>query len=135
MTASRELNIRQPFIEAGITKNDIREYAQILGLPNCNKPSSPCLSSRVSYGEDITIDKLRKIEKAESFLYEKKFSTVRVRYHNNIARIEVKDDDFARLISEKNEINGYFKNLGFSYITLDLEGYKMGSMNKLLVDK
>jgi uncharacterized protein len=132
MIAAKELDIRAPFVEAGITKEEIRNYAKALDLPNWNKPSSPCLSSRVAYGEDITLDKLKRIEKGEEFLKNKNLLSVRVRNHGNIARIEVNKNEFNKIIKLSDEISLYFKEIGFSYITLDLEGYRMGSMNEIL---
>jgi uncharacterized protein len=132
LTASSEEGIVHPFIEAGISKQDIRDIARVCGLPVWQKPSAACLSSRIQYGEEITLDKLRMIEKAEAFLSAQGFSQFRVRVHGPVARIEVLLEDLQKLLEIQKEVVRNLKALGFSYITLDLEGYRSGSMDEVL---
>ncbi|PKL60290.1 MAG: TIGR00268 family protein [Methanomicrobiales archaeon HGW-Methanomicrobiales-4] len=121
-----------PFIMAGITKSDIREIARQKGLSFWDKPSAACLYSRIPYGDEITLDKLRMIEKGEEFLAGLGFSQVRIRHHGNIARIEIIPDDFLKVISYRSQINELLRKIGFSYVTLDLRGYRSGSMDEVL---
>jgi len=133
--AARELGIRSPLIETGLTKNEIRSLAKKLSLPNWDKPSFACLSSRFPYGTEITPMRLRQVENCENIIREMGFRQFRVRYHNEVARIEVGRDELQRFYDNKiwdNIING-FKANGFVYITLDLEGYRTGSMNQPLL--
>jgi uncharacterized protein len=132
LAASNEEGIIHPFIEAGITKQDIRHIARACGLPIWQKPSAACLSSRIPYGEEITLNKLRMIEKAEAFLSAQGFSQLRVRVHGPVARIEVLPKDIQKIVAIREEIVPSFKAIGFSYITLDLEGYRSGSMDEVL---
>jgi len=132
LAASTEEGIEHPFIEAGITKTDIRNIARESGLYFWDKPSAACLSSRIPYGVEITSDNLRLIEEAEEFLHKKGFRQVRVRSHNNIARIEVMKEDIPKLLSIQDKVTTALKKLGFVYVTLDLEGYRSGSMDKML---
>lgn len=135
MLAARELGVRSPLTEAGLTKKDIREYSHLLGLPTWEKPSFACLASRFPYGEKITREKLRRVDRAEEYLKSKGFKQLRVRHHEGIARIEVDRRDIRRFLQDNlsREIIMKLKELGFTYITLDLEGYRMGSMNETLV--
>ena len=135
ITASTEEGIVHPFIEAGITKEDIREIARSLDCSFWNKPSAACLSSRIPYGEEITEEKLARIESAEDFLREEGFTQFRVRAHGTMARIEVLQQDIPMLIRIKDELVKKLKETGFSYITLDLEGYRSGSMDEVLHGK
>ncbi|NLW77582.1 MAG: ATP-dependent sacrificial sulfur transferase LarE [Methanomicrobiales archaeon] len=121
-----------PFIMAGITKQDIREIARIKGLSFWDKPSSACLYSRIPYGEEITDQKLEMIEKGEDMLHDIGIRQSRVRHHGSIARIEVLPEDMDKIISQKDNIHQFFKELGFLYITLDLKGYRPGSMDEVL---
>jgi len=130
--ASTEKGIIHPFVEVGITKANIRGIAHLLNLDFWNKPSSACLSSRIPYGEEITEDKLRVIEKAEEFLNSIGFSQVRVRVHGNIARIEVRKDEIRKILLVRENIIEHLRDCGFLYITLDLEGYRSGSMDEVL---
>lgn len=132
LVASSEEGIVHPFIEAGITKQDIRDIARERGLPIWQKPSAACLSSRIPYGEEITLEKLRMIEKAESFLSGQGFSQLRVRVHGHVARIEVLREDIQKILAIQKEVVTSLKAIGFSYITLDLEGYRSGSMDEVL---
>ncbi len=120
-----------PWVEAGITKEEIREIARELGLSNHDKPASPCLASRVPFGERITADRLKRIEMAEAAIKSiTDIRELRVRDHGNLARIEVRKDDRTKLAVEKvmNAIVAHLKELGYVYVTMDLEGYRTGSM-------
>ncbi len=121
-----------PFIMAEITKQDIREIAREKGLPFWDKPSSACLYSRIPYGDEITDKKLHMIEESEEVLKNFGFTQVRVRHHGNIARIEVLPDDMLRLLGLKADIEQKIRDIGFSYVTLDLRGYRSGSMDEVL---
>jgi uncharacterized protein len=130
--ASNEEGIRHPFIEACITKEEIRAIARNLDLPFWNKPSEACLSSRIAYGEPITGQKLAMVEAAEDILKDFGLSQVRVRLHQNLARIEIPVAEIGILIPHRDEIIQKFQDLGFHYITLDLEGFRSGSMDEVL---
>lgn len=134
MKASQELGVRHPLQEAGLTKEEIRRLAKVQGLPNWNKPSMPCLSSRFPYGHHIEPAKLRQVEEAESCLRSLGFTGCRVRHHGDIARIEVPDIRLQDLAAEpiRQQVTAKFKALGFAYITLDLQGFRSGSMNEVL---
>jgi uncharacterized protein len=132
--AAREHGVRCPAAEAELTKSDVRELSRQLGLPTHDKPASPCLSSRVQYGEAITPEKLRMIESAEAFLHELGVRECRVRHHNNLARIEVPQGAIG-WISEpetRSRIDEHFRQLGYAYVTLDLRGFRSGSMNEVI---
>ena len=136
MQAIRELDIKSPLLECGLTKKDIRELSKEMDLPCWNKPSAACLASRFVYGETITEKKLKMVENAECFLHEKGFLQLRVRIHGeNLARIEVNKEDFEKILAVKDEINSFFKELGFVYTTLDLTGFRCGSMNEVINER
>ena len=130
--ASTEEGIIHPFLEAGITKDDIRALARGRRYRFWDQPSSACLASRVAYGEGITEDQLRRIERAEDFLEELGFPQVRVRVHGPVARIEVPADRMKDAWSERGEILATLRDLGFRYVTIDLAGYRSGSMDEVL---
>ncbi len=132
LRASTEDGICHPFIEAGITKADIRTIAHVSGLQFWDKPSAACLSSRIPYGDEITGEKLAMIEKAEDFLHTNGISQCRVRMHGGIARIEVQNDELSKLLVMQEKLTKTFKTLGFTYVALDLEGYRSGSMDEVL---
>ncbi|HUU26999.1 MAG TPA: ATP-dependent sacrificial sulfur transferase LarE [archaeon] len=135
MRALKNLGIRSPLLEAGLTKADIRLLSRQAGLPTWNKPSFACLSSRFPYGVKITDEDLAKVDAAESFLYELGLDgSVRVRHHGSIARIEVDPVNFGKLIESglSAKVVEKFKSLGYKYITLDLEGFRTGSMNEVI---
>lgn len=132
LRASTEEGIIHPYIEAGITKADIRAIARERGLGFWDKPSAACLASRIPYGEEITDEKLRMIEAAEALLHDAGFSQVRVRFHGGIGRIEVSPGEMPRLFAMRDVIVPALKKAGFSYIALDLEGYRAGSMDEVL---
>ncbi len=130
--AATELKVRSPLLEAGLTKDDIRELSREKGLPTADKQPFACLASRFPYGTRITAERLQQIDRCESFMREKGFHTFRVRYHGETARIEVALDEIPRIIDDnmRNELLSEFKAAGFTYIALDLQGYRTGSMNE-----
>ena len=134
LTAVRELGVRSPLREAGLSKADIRELSRELDLPTWDKPSMACMASRFVYGETISREKLSMVEQAEQLLLDAGFRQVRVRVHGTIARIELLPEEFSRLMEDKTRKKVYdtMKNLGFSFVTLDLGGYRTGSMNETL---
>jgi uncharacterized protein len=132
MQAARELGIRSPLKEAGLTKEDIRKLSREMGLPTWDKPSYACLSSRLPYGERITREKLTMIGEAEDYLRSMGINVLRVRHHGNMARIEVNCNDFPRIIDLSGKIVEKLKTLGYSYVSLDLQGFRSGSMNEVL---
>ena len=134
LIAVKELGVKSPLREAKLTKAEIREYSKELGLPTWDKPSFACLSSRFVYGETISEEKLGMVEKAEQLLLDYGFHQVRVRIHGSLARIEIMPEEFPKLL-EKNvreDIAKKFKEYGFTYVTMDILGYRMGSMNETL---
>jgi len=130
--AKEELKIESPLIRAGFDKKDIRNFSKKLSLPSWNKPSLACLASRIPYGTKITAGLLRRIDKAETYLASLGLRQVRLRHYNRLCRIEVKNNDLARLLSKRKKIIKKLKGLGYNYITLDLEGYRTGSLNESL---
>ncbi len=132
--AIRELGIVSPLHEVGLTKAEIRALSREMGLPTSDKPSFACLASRFPYGERITAVALERVEKAEQWLLDANLdlTQLRVRSHGNLARIEVPPDAIPRLAARAAEIAAEFKELGFAYVTLDLRGYRTGSMNEVL---
>ena len=134
MQAARELGVRSPLMEVGMTKEDIRTLSQSFGLPTWDKPAQACLSSRFPYGDRITPEKIAQVEKAESGLRKLGFRQLRVRHHGDVARIEVPKADIARLVDEETaqKIIARMKEAGFTYVTIDLEGFRSGSMNEVL---
>jgi pyridinium-3,5-biscarboxylic acid mononucleotide sulfurtransferase len=132
MQAAKEKGIRGPLLEANLFKQEIRELSQQFDLPTWDKPSFACLSSRIAYGEYITKEKLTKVEKAEAYLKSLNIRQVRVRTHQEIARIEVEPNDMKIVLEHHDLIVKELQDYGYKYITLDLLGYKSGSMNKVL---
>lgn len=130
--AKDELNIRSPLQEAGLNKEDIRKLSKALGLSTWNKPSLACLASRIPYGMRISSRLLARIEESEQFLKRLGFEEVRLRHYNGLCRIEVSKDDMPALIRQRNLIVEKLKRLGYNYVTVDLEGYRTGSMNEVL---
>ncbi len=132
--AAGELSVVSPLAEAGITKAEIRDIAKSLGLPNWDKPALACLSSRIPYGSEVTVEKLTQIAQAERFLRSLGFTQLRVRHHDKIARIELLKDEIPKLYKDglAEKIATRFKEIGFVYIAVDLEGYRSGSMNENL---
>lgn len=132
--AAAELGVRSPLREAGFSKDDIRELSRNMRLPTWNKPSFACLSSRIPYGTKIEPDILRRLDEAERFLKELGFRQVRVRHHGDIARIEVEPGEIARIASPeiREKVAEKFKLLEYTYTTIDINGYRTGSMNDVL---
>jgi uncharacterized protein len=135
MKAKAEQNVRSPLLEAGFSKADVRELSKHLNLPTWDKPAFACLSSRFPYGTGITRENLTRVDHAETFLRDRGFRYFRVRFHDErTARIEVGADEIPRLVDPalRGELIARLKELGFTYITLDLQGYRTGSMNEVL---
>lgn len=130
--AKEEFKIRSPLADAGLTKDRIRALSKKLGLPTWNKPSLACLASRIPYGTGISKKILERIYKAEDILKKNGFNQVRLRDYDNLCRIEVSKNDIPCLINMRRQIVGKFKKLGYNYITVDLEGYRTGSMNEAI---
>lgn len=132
--ALEELNIKSPLLEAGLTKDEIRLSSHQLGLPTWNRQPLACLASRFPYGTTITAAKLRQVESCETYLREEGFATFRVRYHGDIARIEVAVADLERLAAspQRERVITHFKTTGFNYVCLDLQGFRSGSMDELI---
>jgi pyridinium-3,5-biscarboxylic acid mononucleotide sulfurtransferase len=130
--AARELGVVSVLSEAGISKAEVRELAKYLELPTWDKPALACLSSRFPYGQEITPEKLSQVARAEEFLRGEGFSQVRVRHHGEIARLEVGPDELERAFALRDKISAELLDTGFLYVTLDLAGYKPGSLNKAL---
>lgn len=133
-TAIQELGVRSPLKEALFTKTEVRELSRTLGLPTWDKPSFACLASRFPYGEGITIEGLRMVDEAEDFLFGLGFKQVRVRHYQNMARIELLKEEMGRLMegSLREEVVNRLKRIGYNYVTLDLQGFRSGSMNEVL---
>jgi len=137
MQAARELEVISPLKEAKLTKDDIRELSKDLGLPTWNKPAFACLSSRFPYGNEITAPKLKMVDEAEQFLLDMGIRQVRVRHHGEIARIEVAPEERVQFFDAEvmDRIGERFREIGFTYVTLDMLGYRTGSMNEVLTDE
>ena len=134
MDAAKAKGVRAPLIEAELWKREVREIGRALGLPNWDKPSFACLSSRFQYGDQITPEKLRQVDRAEAFLRELGFRQFRVRHHERLARIELPPDEMARLWEDGRHaaIVRRFRELGYGFVTLDLQGFRSGSANEAL---
>lgn len=137
MKAAKEQGVISPLKLAELTKNDIRELSKQLNIPTWNKPSFACLSSRFPYGKEITVEKLSMVERAEQFLMDMGFRQLRVRHHDEIARIEVAPADRAKFfdLDIMDRVGQEFKAIGFKYVTLDIIGYRTGSMNEVLTEE
>ena len=137
LKALKELKIISPLQLAGLTKSDIRALSKKMGLPTWQKESAACLASRIPYGEIITRDKLSRVEKAEAYLHRFGFSHLRVRSHGDLARLEVGQQDMTFFTKRDNcsKVTAELKKLGFTYVSLDLEGYRTGSLNEVLPQK
>jgi uncharacterized protein len=122
--------VRFPLLEAGMAKSEIRAAARQLGLPNWNKPSFACLSSRIPHGTPVTVEALHQIEKAEAALKSLGFRQVRVRHHGDVARVEVEEAEIARLIAERARVTEAVRSAGYKFVAADLEGYSTGSLNR-----
>ena len=130
--AIKELGVISPLKDADLTKKEIRDLSEEIGLVTWNKPSFACLASRFPYGIKITEEKLRQIERCEEIIRKLDILQFRVRYHEDIARIEVLKNDFQTVINNSEMITKKFKELGFRYVTIDLQGYRLGSLNEVL---
>ena len=137
MRAIKELGIKSPLKDTNLYKEEIRILSKKINLETWNKPSCACLASRFVYGEEITIEKLSMVKKAEELLSGLGFKQFRVRVHDVLARIELEKEEFAKILDEEiiRDIDKHLKYLGFSYVTLDLSGYETGSMNKSIEKK
>ena len=132
MRALKELGVISPLMETGMVKSVIRQKSAELGLETAYMPSKACLASRIQYGEQITHEKLKMVNMAEDFLKNKGFTQFRVRHHNCIARIEVMPSEMDKIIELKDEISLEFNKIGYIYTTLDLQGFRSGSMNEVI---
>ena len=134
LEAARQYGVRSPLVEADLYKAEIREYSKEMGLQVWDKPAQACLSSRIPYGTPVSVEALTRISQAESFLREMGLRQLRVRHHNTVARIEVAPEDFAIILDAGNRerISKHFKSIGYAYVTLDLDGFRSGSMNEVL---
>ena len=134
LDAARRSNVRSPLCEAELTKNEIRELSRELGLPTWDKPAMACLASRVPYGDKVTVEVLHQIEAAEDYLRGLGIRDLRVRHHDRIARIEVDEQGIALLAKPdvRNALVRHFRSLGYTYVTLDLSGFRSGSLNEVL---
>lgn len=130
--AAREQGVRSPLQEVGLSKAEIRELARVLGLPNWDKPAAACLSSRVPYGTPITLQILSQVEQAELVLRGMGFRQLRVRHHDQMARIEIEPGDLEAVLAQREQIVARLKALGYTYVTLDLAGFRSGSMNEAI---
>ena len=131
LTAIAELGVRSPLRDAGLSKQDVRDLSHALGLPTWRKPSNACLATRFPYGEQITEEKLRTVDRAEEFLRARGFSQVRVRVHGSVARIEVPPQEIEKFLDEgvRLRVTEACRRFGFTHVSLDLTGYQTGSMN------
>ena len=134
LQAAKEFKVASPLEEAGLTKDDIRKLSQRLGLPTWDKPAQPCLASRMAYGLEITPQRLKQIEQGEEYLRGLGLRELRVRHHGNLARIEVPAERIAELVKDdrREQIVTFFKKLGFTYVSMDLQGFRSGSGNEAL---
>jgi pyridinium-3,5-biscarboxylic acid mononucleotide sulfurtransferase len=132
--AATEREVRSPLLEAGLNKEEIRVISQALGVPTWNKPALACLSSRVPYGQPITVEKLERIDRSEQYLRDLGFRDVRVRHHEQLARVEISAPEMPRLFESglHREVVSTLKGFGFLYVTLDLQGFRSGSLNEAL---
>lgn len=135
LKALKELEIKSPLAEADFTKTDVRKLAEEYKLSVFKKPSTPCLATRFPYGSRLSYEEMKKVEKGEDFLKNLGLYNVRLRVHNDIARIEVDKEDLVKIVVYKEAIISYLKELGYRYITLDLEGFRSGSMDYFLENK
>ncbi|CAN5595738.1 ATP-dependent sacrificial sulfur transferase LarE [soil metagenome] len=136
-TAATEKNVRSPLIEVGLSKNEIRKLSKKHGLSTWDKPASPCLSSRVAYGVPVTIERLSKVERGEEILHSMGFREFRVRVHDEIVRLEIAPVEMKRALKLEmtEKLADKFRKLGFKYVTLDLQGYRSGAMNEVLLSE
>ena len=134
LNAAKQYGVRSPMVEADLSKAEIRALSRGMELPTWDKPAQACLSSRIPYGSPVTVEALERIAKAEEYLHDLGIRQLRVRHHDTIARIEVEPADFLTLTEEevRAKVTDYFRSIGYSYVTLDLEGFRSGSLNEVL---
>ena len=134
LNAAEQYGVRSPLVDAGLSKAEIRSLSKDIGLSIWDKPAQACLSSRIPYGTPVTVEALTRIAEAEEFLRSLGIRQLRVRHHDTIARIEVEPEDFLTLIDEdvRRRVNDFFRSIGYSYVTLDLGGFRSGSLNEVL---
>ncbi len=134
LNAAKQYGVRSPLVDADLTKAEIRELSKGMGLPTWDKPAQACLSSRIPYGNMVTVEALTRIAKAEEYLHGLGIKQLRVRHHDTVARIEVEPQDFLTLSDEvtREQVVKKFKDIGYSYVTLDLQGFRSGSLNEVL---
>ena len=134
INSAKKRGVRSPLVEVGLTKAEIREQSRALGLPTWDKPAQACLSSRIPYGTPVTVEALARIAEAEEYLRSLGVERLRVRHHDTVARIEVGPDDFGVLLDDdtRRGVVERFREIGYSYVTLDLEGFRSGSLNEVL---
>ncbi len=132
--AAAQHAVRSPLIEVGLSKSEVRELSHRATLPTWDKPASPCLSSRIAYGTTVTIERLRKVDRGEEILREFGFREFRVRHHDQLVRLEISEAEMDRVLRKDifQQLAARFRELGFKYVTLDLEGFRSGSMNEVL---
>src|ERR1051326_2746220 len=135
--AATQHAVRSPLIEVGLSKTEVRELSRRATLPTWDKPASPCLSSRIAYGTTVTIERLSKVDRGEEILREYGFREFRVRHHDQLVRLEISQSEMDRVLNQQifKELAARFRELGFKYVTLDLEGFRSGSMNEVLNKK
>ena len=131
--AAKKYGVISPLVEAGLRKVEIRELSHDMGLPTWDKPAQACLSSRIPYGNRVTVEALTRIGKAEEHLRSLGFRQLRVRHHDTVARIEVGPEDFTALLADevRQDISRHFRSIGYAYVTMDLDGFRSGSMNEV----
>ena len=134
LQAGKEHSVRTPLAEVGLTKEEIRSLSREMGLSTWDKPAQACLASRIPYGTPVSVETLGRIGKAEKFLRELGFAQLRVRHHEAVARIEVPPQDFCKFMDDgvRQQVARYFRSIGYAYVTLDLEGFRSGSLNRVL---
>ena len=134
LNAAKQYGVRSPMVEAELSKAEIRTLSHGMDLPTWDKPAQACLSSRIPYGTPVTVEALTRIAQAEEFLHDIGIRQLRVRHHDTVARIEVESADFPMLTEEptRTKVTEFFRSIGYSYVTLDLEGFRSGSLNEVL---
>lgn len=130
--AARTHEVAAPLVDAGLTKAEIRELSRMAGLPTWDRPASACLSSRIPYGTPVTIQTVKTVEAGEEEMKALGFRQFRVRFHGDVARVEVAPEELERAFAARKELTAIFRKLGFRYVALDLEGYRQGSLNEVL---